>query len=128
MSSTLKDKTIVWAEDDDFLGSVITKKLIKEEANVLHVSEGSTALETLSKVVPDVVLLDVLLPDKDGFEILASIKKDPRTKDVPVIMFSNLSQEENIQKAKDMGAVDFYVKSNLTPDQIVENVKEVLYS
>lgn len=128
MSNMLKDKTIIWVEDDDFLGSVITKKLMKEEANVLHVSSGSKALETLSTVVPDIILLDVLLPDKDGFEILANVKKDPRIKDVPVVMFSNLSQEENIQKAKDMGAVDFYVKSNLTPDQIVENVKEVLSS
>jgi DNA-binding response OmpR family regulator len=128
MSNILENKTILWVEDDDFLGSVITKKLMKENANVIHVGTGAKAVEILSSTVPDIILLDVLLPDKDGFEVLSDAKKSQRTKDVPIIMFSNLSQEENIKKAKEMGALDFYVKSNLTPDQIVENIREVFSS
>ncbi len=126
MADNLEGKTVVWVEDDNFLGGVITKKLTEEGAKVIYMNTGVKALEALAEVVPDVLLLDVLLPDKDGFEVLEEVKKDDRLKDVPVVMFSNLSQEENMIKAKKMGALDFYVKSNLSPDQIAENIKGIL--
>ena len=126
MSGELKGKTILWVEDDNFLGSVITKRFIREEANIIHMNTGTKAVDILADNVPDLVLLDVLLPDKDGFEVLEYIKSSERLKDVPVIMFSNLSQEENIEKSKEMGALEFYVKSNVSPDQIAEKAKEVL--
>ncbi|MGM0482606.1 MAG: response regulator [Patescibacteria group bacterium] len=126
MINNLEGKKILWVEDDNFLGSVISRRLKKEEAEVIHTNTGAKALEALNESTPDLVLLDVLLPDKDGFEVLEFIKSDERLKDVPVIMFSNLSQEENIEKSKDMGALDFYVKSNVSPDQIADKAKEVL--
>ena len=113
----------MWVEDDNFLGGVITKKLTKEDANIIYLDTGGKALEELKDVTPDLVLLDVLLPDKDGFEVLTEMRKDDRLKDVPVILFSNLSQEDNIKKAKELGASDFYVKSNFTPDEIIEKIK-----
>lgn len=126
MANELEGKKIVWVEDDNFLGGVITKKLSAENADVIYADTGAKALEALKETVPDIILLDVLLPDKDGFEVLEIVKNDERLKDVPVIMFSNLSQEENIIKARKMGALDFYVKSNLSPDQITENIKKAL--
>ncbi|MFP4022462.1 MAG: PleD family two-component system response regulator [Candidatus Paceibacterota bacterium] len=126
MANELEGKKIVWVEDDNFLGGVITKKLSAENADVIYADTGAKALEALKETVPDIILLDVLLPDKDGFEVLEAVKNDERLKDVPVIMFSNLSQEENIIKARKMGALDFYVKSNLSPDQITENIKQAL--
>lgn len=123
MSNVLRGKTIMWVEDDNFLGGVITKKLTKEDANIIYLDTGGKALEELKDVTPDLVLLDVLLPDKDGFEVLTEMRKDDRLKDVPVILFSNLSQEDNIKKAKELGASDFYVKSNFTPDEIIEKIK-----
>ena len=126
MSNNLEGKTVVWVEDDNFLGGIITKRLLKEGAKVIYMNTGVKAMEALADVVPDVLLLDVLLPDKDGFEVLEEVKRDERLKNVPVVMFSNLSQEENMIKARKMGAADFYVKSNLTPDQIAENIKEIL--
>ncbi|MFP4539613.1 MAG: PleD family two-component system response regulator [Candidatus Paceibacterota bacterium] len=126
MANELEGKKIVWVEDDNFLGGVITKKLSAENADVIYADTGAKALEALKETVPDIILLDVLLPDKDGFEVLEIVKNDERLKDVPVIMFSNLSQEENIIKARKMGALDFYVKSNLSPDQITENIKQAL--
>lgn len=126
MSGKLKGKMILWVEDDNFLGTVITKRFIKEDANIVYMNTGTKALEVLSENVPDLILLDVLLPDKDGFEVLETVKSDERLKDIPVIMFSNLSQEENIEKSKKMGALEFYVKSNVSPDQIAEKAKEIL--
>ncbi len=126
MAENLNEKTIVWVEDDNFLGNVISKKLSAEGAKVIYMNTGAKALEALEDLVPDLILLDVLLPDKDGFEVLEEVKRSSRLNDVPVIMFSNLSHEENMIKAKKMGALDFYVKSNMTPDQIVENVKEAI--
>ncbi|MGM0629181.1 MAG: response regulator [Patescibacteria group bacterium] len=126
MTNNLEGKTILWVEDDNFLGSIISRRLKKDEAEVIHANTGAKALEVLDENTPHLVLLDVLLPDKDGFEVLEFIKSEDRLKDIPVIMFSNLSQEENIEKSKEMGALDFYVKSNVSPDQIAEKAKEVL--
>ncbi len=123
MSKILKGKTIMWVEDDNFLGSVITKKMTTEDANIVYLDTGAKALEELKELVPDLVLLDVLLPDKDGFEVLEEIRKNERLKNIPVILFSNLSQEDNINKAKELGATDFYVKSSFTPDEIIEKIK-----
>lgn len=126
MLNDLKGKVILWVEDDNFLGSIISRRLRKEEAEVIYADTGAKALEAINENTPDFVLLDVLLPDKDGFEVLEYLKNEENLKDIPVIMFSNLSQEENIEKSKEMGALDFYVKSNASPDQITKRIKEIL--
>lgn len=124
--STLEGKTIVWIEDDNFLGGLMAKKISAEKANVVYAATGEDALERMKDIEPDLILSDVLLPGKDGFEILQEVKADDRLKDVPVILFSNLNQEEDIAKGKELGAQDFFVKSSVIPEQIVEKIKEVV--
>lgn len=126
MGNILKGKTIVWVEDDNFLGEVVGKKFEDEGVNIIHMVSGSKALDELNHTLPDLVILDILLPDKDGFEVLDEIKSNDRLKDVPVMMLSNLSQEDNIRKAKELGTEEFYIKSNLSPDQVVQKVEEIL--
>ena len=126
MGNILKGKTIVWVEDDNFLGEVVGKRFEDEGVNIIHMESGSKALEELNHIVPDLVILDILLPDKDGFEVLDEIKCNETLKDVPVMMPSNLSQDDNIRKAKELGTDDFYIKSNLSPDEVIEKAKEIL--
>ena len=126
MGNVLKGKTILWVEDDNFLGEVIGKKFEDEKVEVIHVGSGEKALDELLHTTPDLVILDILLPDKDGFEVLDQIKNNRNLEDIPVMMLTNLSQEDNVRKAKELGADEFYVKSNLSPDEVVEKVAEIL--
>ncbi len=117
---------IVWIEDDNFLGSLISKKLSSEGYEVAYVNTGEDAMAKIKEQKPALVLADIMLPGIDGFEVLKQIKEDDNLKDVPVILFSNLSQEEDINKGLELGAESFLVKSNVVPDQIVSKIKELL--
>ena len=119
---------IVWIEDDNFLGSLISKKLSSEGYSVDYVNTGEDAIAKVKENRPDLVLADIMLPGMDGFEVLKQIKSEQELQDIPVILFSNLSQEEDISKGLNLGAESFLVKSNVVPDQIVSKIKEVLQS
>ena len=126
MGNNLKGKNILWVEDDNFLGEVIIEKFREKDAEIIHINSGSKAVESLGQNTPDLIILDILLPDKDGFEILDEIKSDSELSKIPVMVLSNLSQEDTMNKAKELGADKFYVKSNLSPDQVVEKAEELL--
>ena len=126
MANSLEGKTVLWVEDDNFLGGLIAKKLTNEGANVMYTSTGEDALEQLKDAVPHFILADILLPGKDGFEVLEFVKNDERLKDIPVILFSNLNQEEDMKKGRELGAEAFFVKSNVVPEQVIEKIKEIL--
>jgi len=123
---SLDGKKIVWVEDDNFLANIITRKFSATKCKLLHFSEGTEALKAISTELPDAVVLDILLPGMDGFEILSKIKEDPKTKNIPVIMLSNLGQPSDIKKGKSLGADHFMVKATVAPDEIVGQIKDVL--
>lgn len=120
-------KKVFIVEDDEFLRSLNAKKLEGEGYEVAVAIDGPSAITGIPEAAPDLIFLDLLLPGgKDGFDVLASIKADEKTKNIPVIVFSNLGQTEDIEKARGMGAVDFLVKANFTLDDVVLKIKEIL--
>jgi len=117
-------KKIVLIEDDVNIRKMYKTKLELSGYDILTAEDGKEAVELVKKENPDLVLLDILLPKKDGFEVLKEIKDstDEKIKSVPVIMLSNLSSKEDINEAKKLGAVDFFVKAKTSPREIVEKV------
>ena len=122
----LVGQKILWVEDDRFLKDIITLRLSNEGSVLLHASDETEALEILSKETPDIIMLDILLSGADGFEILKKLKSNPVTKNIPVILLSNLSQNEDIAKGKELGAAKFLVKSRVTLDEIINEIKAVI--
>ncbi|HDH03913.1 MAG TPA: response regulator [Candidatus Campbellbacteria bacterium] len=117
---------ILVIEDDKFFRDLVSKKLEKEGYEVWAASGSGEAFKLLEEKKPSLIILDLILPGLDGFEILSMIKKDKKTSAIPVIILSNLGQEEDIAKAKFLGVVDFMIKVNFTPGEIVEKVKKTL--
>ena len=119
---------VALVEDDPFLREICSKKLAKEGYTVYEAIDGQQALDTVKKVKPDIVLLDIILPAIDGFQILHELRQNP-DKDiasVPIIMLSNLGQDDDIKKAMEMGANDYLVKAHFTTEEIAEKIKKTL--
>lgn len=115
-------------EDDPFLNKAISVKLKKEGFETDLALDGLEAIEKLKTTPkPDLVFLDLMLPRKSGFEILEEIKKaDSPLKDVPVVIMSNLGQEDDIKRGLSLGATDYLVKANIKIDEVVKKAKEIL--
>ena len=122
----LRGKTIMWVEDDKFLSDIIARKLAFHGATLRNASDGETALKLLEKEKPELILLDILLPGIDGFEILRRLKANKETKGIPVILLSNLGQKSDVDKGRETGAARFLIKATVTLDEIVEEIKTVL--
>lgn len=119
-------KKILIVEDDPMLSEIYQRKFLQEaDFEVLTATSGNETEEKVRKHKPDLVLLDLVLPEKDGFQILKEIREDSSLNDVKIIIFSNLSQEEEQQKAKTLGANGFIAKSDFTPQQIVAEVRKI---
>lgn len=119
-------KTILIIEDDEFFNDMVSSKLKETDFEVVQTGDSKEAFEYLDKNIPDLILLDLILPGMDGYEILSLIKKDNRTSSIPVVISSNLGQKDEIDRAMSLGADEFLVKVNFIPDEIVERVKMVL--
>jgi DNA-binding response OmpR family regulator len=122
----MDSKKILIIEDDEFLRQLISKKMSEEGFAVSVAVDGTDGIDKVKKVIPDLILLDLLLPTIDGFEVLTKIKSDSATNSIPVIILSNLGQQEEIARGMKLGAVDFLVKAQMTPEEIVEKVKILL--
>lgn len=127
-NASIVNKKILLVEDDTFLSDVLTKKLFNEKCDVTHANSGEIALNLIEKQTPDVVLLDLVLPGMSGFDTLQKIKENPKSKDVKVIILSNLSQPDNMDRAKELGATMFIVKATSTPADIFSTLKSLLAS
>ena len=120
-----KKPVIVLVEDDDFISEMYALKF-KDGYDVHVARDGAEGLEMIKKVKPDLVLLDIILPQLDGFEVLERVKKEESVKDIPVILLTNLGQKQNIKKGLRLGAVDYVIKAHYTPSEVVEKVNKVL--
>ena len=121
-------KSVAIIEDDQFLLELINRKLVHEGYDVLTAMDGEEGLKLIYSQKPDLVLLDIVMPLKDGFEVLSAVRgnADPKISRIPVIMLSNLGQESDIKKGKDLKATDYLIKASLTTDQIVKKIKDYL--
>lgn len=119
-------KKILIAEDDKFLSNAYRLKLTKAGFDVQLSGDGVALLTQAAKVVPDLILLDLVMPVMDGFVALEKIKSDPKLKSIPIIIASNLGQKEDIDRTRELGADDFVVKSDLSLDQLIEKINKLL--
>ncbi len=118
-------KKVLIIEDDSFLQGLEATKIIKSGYEVSSAQSGEEAMSKILEPGINVILLDLLLPDFDGFQILQRIKETETTKDIPVIIFSNLSETKDIEKAISLGATKFMVKSNFSLEELVEQIKKL---
>ena len=118
--------TILLVEDDPFLSSILQLKLDKENFKTIRAADGEEALNILIEqgIRPDVILLDLILPKKNGFEVLETIRQDPTLEKLPVIIISNLGQPSDIDRGKSLGVIDYFVKAKLSVDELVNKIKE----
>lgn len=119
-------KYILVAEDDKFYAGVYRRKLTAEGYDVKIAENGEEAIKMAKESKPDLLLLDLIMPIKDGFTTLDEMKKDKTLNDIKVVITSNLGQEEDIKKAKALGAFDYIVKSNFSLKEMVEKIKNYL--
>jgi len=119
-------KKILVIEDDKFLRELISQKLLKEGYDILEAIDGEKGIESAKTEKPDLILLDLILPGIDGFEVLARIKSDPEASKIPIIILSNLGQKDDIEKGLNMGAVDYLIKAHFTPAEIIEKIRTVI--
>lgn len=119
-------KKITVVEDDKFLRELITQKLSKEGYDITEAVDGEEGIETIKEEKPDLILLDLILPGIDGFEVLARIKSDPGISEIPVIILSNLGQKDDIERGLKMGAKDYLIKAHFTPEEIIKKINTVL--
>ena len=119
-------KKILMIEDDRFLRKIYRDKLTKAGFEFIEATNG---IEGINKVIserPDLVLLDLILPRKNGFDVLIDMKSNKNTKDIPVIILSNLGQESDVKRGLALGAQDYLVKTEISLSEVVDRVKEWL--
>ncbi len=119
-------KKILIVEDDTFLQGLSATKLTKAGYQVMTATNADDATKLMDADTPDFVLLDIMLPGTDGYGILKKIRENTKMTKTPVIVFSNLAEDKDIAKAKELGATDFMIKSNFTLDELVEKIKGIL--
>jgi len=119
-------KKILIIEDDKFLRELIAQKLLKEGYDIAEAVDGEKGLKSVKEEKPDLVLLDLILPGIDGFEVLSEMKRDQAVSEIPVIVLSNLGQKDDIERALKLGATDYMIKAHFTPAEIIEKIKGIL--
>lgn len=122
----LAEKKILLVEDDPFLRNLMLVKLQKEGFNVVEAFDGEDGLKKANEIKPALILLDLILPGIDGFEVLKQIKNNSETANIPVIILSNLGSRVDVEKGLKIGAYDFMIKAHFTPEEIVEKIKNAL--
>jgi two-component system response regulator VicR len=119
-------KKILFVEDEPSLQKAISELLNQEGYEVLTASDGEEGLKRAKDKDPDLILLDLILPKKDGFEVLKEIKEDEKMKDIPVIVLTNLEGIGDVEKALTLGAKTYLVKANYDLEDVLKMVKENL--
>ena len=119
-------RRILVAEDDRFLRKASEMALKRRGYTVLTAADGEEALRTAQSALPDLVLLDLIMPKLNGFDVLQALKKDAPTAHIPVIILSNLGQDRDVQQAMEAGAAAYLVKTDLSLQSLVERVEEAL--
>jgi len=122
----MKKSKVLIIEDDRFLLKLYADKLQREGFEVLSSLTGEEGLNKISAEKPDLIILDLILPGKNGFEVLSELKLNPGTKDIPVIILTNLGQEADVKKGLELGADTYLVKTDFSLSQLPEVVKGVL--
>ena len=119
---------ILLVEDDPFLSDIYSTKLENAGFGLSVAYDGEDVFKKIEEKIPELILLDIVLPKMDGFEVLKKLKADSRFNKIPVILLTNLGQKEDIDKGMSLGAQDYLIKANFIPSEIVEKIKSFLKS
>ena len=119
-------KKILLVEDDPFLGDIYTTKLKEAGFDIEVVEDGDGVLPKIKERKPDLLILDIILPHLDGWEIIRQIKESPDLKDLKIIILSNLGQKNEVEKGLQLGAAKYLIKAHYTPTEVVEEIKKAL--
>ena len=117
---------LLWVEDDKLIGKILSKKLIAAGFDLIQTKNGLEALASLKSRIPDIIMLDLLMPGMDGFTLLQEIKKDPGLAKVPLVVLSNLSKQSDRERAKILGVDRFLVKATISLDQICQELQKLI--
>jgi len=119
---------VLLVEDDPFLSSLLKNRLQKEGIEITLAKDGEEALNFLKSTKPDLILLDLILPKKSGFEVMEEMREDPQMQfqGLPIIIISNLGQPEDISRGQALGAIEYFVKAKTSIDELVEKIKSFL--
>ncbi len=120
------NKAVLLVEDNDFIRNMYQLKLAKSNIEVIEAVDGAMALQKIGEHKPDVVLLDLMMPNVGGIEVLRELKKQGITPDLPVVVLTNVMDQATIDEAKKLGARDYIVKTDLTPSQVLEKISPFL--
>ncbi len=119
-------KKILVVEDDETLAAVYKQRLELEGFEIKHSKNGEDALDTAIKFQPDLILLDVMMPKLNGFDVLDILRNTPATRNIRIVMLTALSQPKDAERAKELGADDFLVKSQVVIGDVVARIKHQL--
>jgi len=126
MGNETTKKRILIVEDDSFVMDIYQTKLGQSGYEVTGAGNGLEALKKMEEGTFDLILLDIIMPYMDGLEVLKKIKADEKNKNLPIILLTNLSQKEEVDKGLGLGANDYLIKSHFTPSEVLEKVKGYL--
>jgi DNA-binding response OmpR family regulator len=116
---------ILLVEDDIFLVKVYKLKLEKQGYEVMYLQDGSQVAEHVASFKPDLILLDIVMPIKDGFQVLTELKSNPKTANIPILILSALQMEKDVARGKELGADEYLPKTNVTFDQVIESIQKL---
>lgn len=119
-------KTILIVEDDAILQKTLSEYLQTDGFEVKVASDGEEATKLLSDFMPDLILLDIILPKKDGYEIVKEVRADEKKKDIPIVLLTNLGSVNDVEKALELGATTYLVKADYTLEEVVGKIKALL--
>ena len=119
-------KKILLIEDDPFLVDIYTTKLKEAGFNFEVATDGEEGLKKIKKTKPHLLILDIVLPQTDGWQILKEIKNNKNLKNLKVLVFSNLGQREEVERGLSLGATTYLIKAHYTPTEVIEEIKKIL--
>lgn len=119
-------KKIVLIEPDDFLADIYSAKFLQEKFNVKRAADGLQGLKIIEREKPDVIILDILLPKKDGFEVIKELKQNSNSKKIPIFVLTNLGQKTDVDQALALGAQGYFIKAHFVPSEIIMKIKKIL--
>lgn len=122
----INNKKVLWVEDDKLLGTILSKKIEASGYKLFRANNGDNTLKILETDTPDIIILDILLPEMSGFDVLQKIKANEKLRKIPVIMLSNMSKQSDVEKAKLLGANRFIVKAAVSLDKIIREIENLV--
>lgn len=117
-------KKILIIEDEEIIYNLLQKKLTEGGNQILIAKDGVEGMEKMKETKPDLILLDIIMPRKGGFEVMEEMRRDENLKDIPIIVISNSGQPVELDRAKELGAKDWLIKTEFDPQEVLEKVKK----